>query len=55
MLTTGGLSPFAICLRCERSGGDSLAAAWRRVLGWIFVPILGLLAALIALYWLFGA
>lgn len=54
VLTTGGITPFAICLRCERSGGDSLSAGWRRVLGWVLTPILGLLAALVVLYWLFG-
>lgn len=55
VLTTGGITTFAICLRCERGGGQSLAAGWRRVLGWIFLPILLLLGMLIAMYWLFGA
>ena len=55
MLTTGGTSPFAICLRCDESGGSSLTAGWRRVLGWVFTPILLLFGALVALYWLLGA
>lgn len=55
MLTTGGITTFAICLRCERRGGQSLAAAWRRVLGWILLPMLALLFVLVVVYWLFGA
>lgn len=54
MLTTGGNTTFAICLACERRGGSSLTAGWRVVLGWFLKPILGLLAALIVLYFLFG-
>jgi hypothetical protein len=54
VLTSGGTSTFAICLRCDDRGGSSLAAGWRRVLGWLLMPIVLLFGALVALYWLFG-
>jgi hypothetical protein len=53
VLTTGGLTTFAICLRCQR-GGASLSAGFRQVVWWVMVPILALLGATIALEWLFG-
>ena len=54
VLTTGATTTFAICLACERRGGRSLSGGWAVVLGWILKPILGLLVALVVLYWLFG-
>jgi hypothetical protein len=54
VLTTGGTTTFAICLSCERRGGSSLRSGWQLVLGWFLKPILGLLAALLVLYLLFG-
>jgi hypothetical protein len=54
VLTTGGAQPWAICLGCDRAGGRSLNAGWRAVLGWILLPILALLLAVLALYALFG-
>ena len=33
VLTDGGATAFAICVRCERRGGASLRPAWRGVLG----------------------
>jgi len=54
VLTSGGNTTFAICLKCERRGGSSLSAGWWHVLGWFAKPILGLLVALIVLYLLFG-
>lgn len=55
VLTTGAVTPFAICLACKRRAGPSLAAGWLRVLGWIVLPILVLFAAVVALYWVFGS
>jgi hypothetical protein len=54
VLTTGGTTTFAICLRCERRAGSSLSAGWHTVLGWLLKPMLALLAALVLLYLLFG-
>jgi hypothetical protein len=54
VLTTGGVGPFAICLRCDRRGGSSLSAGWHRVLGWVLGPMALLFVALIAIYWLWG-
>jgi hypothetical protein len=54
VLTTGGHTTFAICLSCERRGGNSLRAGWQHVIVWIMKPILGLLVALVVLYLLFG-
>jgi hypothetical protein len=54
VLTTGGLTTFAICFRCERRGGASLGPGWAQVIGWFMFPIAALLAALIALQWLMG-
>jgi hypothetical protein len=54
VLTTGGTTTWAICLGCERRGGSSLGSGWRVVIGWFLVPIALLLAALVALYLLFG-
>jgi hypothetical protein len=54
VLTTGGSTTFAICSACERRGGSSLRAGWGLVLGWLAKPMLGLLVALLVLYFLFG-
>lgn len=54
MLTTGGLTTFAVCLACDRRGGSSLTTGWRVVLGWLVKPMLALIAALILLYVFFG-
>jgi hypothetical protein len=54
VLTTGGSTTFAICSSCERRGGSSLRAGWGLVFGWLVKPMLGLLVALLVLYWLFG-
>jgi hypothetical protein len=54
VLTTGAVTPFAICTACERRGGPSLAAGWLRVMGWIAMPILVLFAVVLGLYWVFG-
>ena len=54
VLTSGGLTTFAICLACNRRGGSSLTAGWRSVLGWFVKPLLALIAALILLYLVFG-
>lgn len=49
VLTDGGLTTFAVCLRCQR-GGASVSRPWRSLLGWlaaVLLPLL-LLATLLA-------
>jgi hypothetical protein len=48
---TGGASPFALCTRCVRKGGTSLAPAWRPLLLWLAAIVVGLagVAVLLAL------
>ncbi len=41
-LTTGGATPFAVCLTCVARGGSSLTAAWLGTLLWLG----GIIAAL---------
>ncbi|MDX2086453.1 MAG: hypothetical protein SFX73_01330 [Kofleriaceae bacterium] len=41
-LTEGGSSLFAVCTRCVRKGGRSLAPAWAGFLGWLALVVLGL-------------
>lgn len=41
---TEGASPFALCTRCVRRGGRSLAPAWRPLLWWLAAIVLGLAA-----------
>lgn len=53
VLTEGGASPWAVCLACARSGGSSLSASWRVVLGWFLKPLVGLLLIYLLLVWLF--
>jgi hypothetical protein len=51
-LTDGGATTFAVCHTCVRAGGASLAPAWRGLLGWLALIVVGLAAiaaALIAL------
>jgi hypothetical protein len=50
-LTEGGATTFAICIRCVKRGGSSLSPAWRGLLGWLALIVLGLagLGALLAL------
>ncbi len=54
VLTEGGTKPYAICLRCERAGGRELSHAWLGVIGWIALPIVGLVVLLVLLAVLFG-
>jgi hypothetical protein len=54
-LTEGGANVYAICLGCERRGGSSLGRAWLTVVGWVLLPILVLVALLLALGLLFGS
>ena len=35
---------FALCTRCVRSGGRSLAPAWFGFFGWFALVLLGLIA-----------
>ena len=48
VITEGGATKFAICFRCEKRGGRSLAGPWRSLLLWL-VGILVLLASATAL------
>ncbi len=48
-LTEGGATTFAVCLRCVRAGGKSLAPAWLGLLGWIAMIVLGLVAVAAAI------
>ena len=43
-LTEGGATTFAICLTCVRRGGATLAPAWRGLLAWLALIIVGLAA-----------
>lgn len=49
MLTEGGAKLWAICLRCEKKGGNSLRSGWSLVLFWIALPLIGLAAAIVLL------
>ena len=48
-LTEGGATTFAVCTRCVRRGGATLAPAWRGMLGWLaaIIFVLGAIAALL--------
>jgi hypothetical protein len=48
-LTQGGATTFALCLTCVRRGGASLAPAWRGLVGWLALIVLGLVALAAAL------
>jgi hypothetical protein len=52
-LTDGGVKIWAICLRCERRGGRSVARAWLGLLAWLLLVIL-ILAAAVTLLVLLG-
>jgi hypothetical protein len=43
-LTDGGATTFAVCTRCARVGGATLAPGWRGLLGWLALIVLGLVA-----------
>jgi hypothetical protein len=43
-LTEGGATTFAVCTRCVRRGGASLAPGWRGLLGWLALIVLALAA-----------
>jgi hypothetical protein len=43
-LTEGGATTFAICTACVDRGGRSLAPAWRGLVGWLALIVLGLAA-----------
>lgn len=49
VLTEGGVKLWAICLTCEKKGGKSLSGGWGIVLGWIALPIVALLVAVLFL------
>ncbi|MFO7177215.1 MAG: hypothetical protein DIU78_000820 [Pseudomonadota bacterium] len=55
VLTEGGVTTFAVCRPCARSGAGSLRPAWRTVLGWILTPLLLILGAVLLLEWLFAS
>lgn len=39
-LSTGGATPFAVCLSCVRRGGATLTSAWVGLLGWLGAIVL---------------
>lgn len=41
-LTDGGATTFALCLTCVKRGGSTLAPAYRDLLMWLGLVILGL-------------
>lgn len=41
-LTEGAATTFALCTSCARTGNATLASAWRGLLGWIALIVLGL-------------
>lgn len=52
VLTEGGAKLWAICLRCEKRGGKTLAPGWVIVAAWLLgiLVVLGGLVALIEVY-----
>jgi len=54
VLTSGGATPWAICLECDRRHGRSLRRGWLTVLGWLAKPMLLLVGLYVLLYWLLG-
>ena len=52
VLTEGSAKVWAICLRCEKRGGNSLLPGWALVLAWVALPIVGLALALVLFAWL---
>jgi hypothetical protein len=53
VLTEGGAKLWAICLRCEKRGGKTLAPGWVIVAAWL-VGILAVLGGLVALIETYG-
>jgi hypothetical protein len=54
VLTEGGATMWAICLRCDERAGRSLGRGWLVVLSWIAAPIALLFAAIVVLALLAG-
>jgi hypothetical protein len=52
VLTKGGASIWAVCLRCDKRGGRSLRAGWGAALTWLMLPILGLLVLVALVEWI---
>ncbi len=48
-LVEGAANTYAVCLPCSRHSG-AVGSGWRLVLGWIVVPILLLLGAVVVLF-----
>jgi hypothetical protein len=48
-LTEGGATTFAVCHRCVRAGGASLAPGWLGLLGWLGLIVLALAGVAIVL------
>ena len=51
VMTEGGVKVWAICRSCDARMGHSLGEGWAKVIGWIFAPLLGLIAILALLVW----
>ena len=54
VLTEGGASVWAVCTRCDKRGGRSLATGWKAALAWLLFPIVGLALLVALLEWIFG-
>ncbi|MFO0617492.1 MAG: hypothetical protein U0414_33155 [Polyangiaceae bacterium] len=54
VLTEGGATVWAICVRCDARGGRSLSRGWLTVVGWVVAPTIGVALLLILLALLTG-
>ena len=52
VIVEGKATRFAICLRCEKRGGRSIAGPWGSLLLWLFAILLALAGATALLAWL---
>jgi hypothetical protein len=48
-LSTGGATPFAVCLRCVKRGGASLSRAWLGLVGWLALIVVALVGVGVAI------
>ncbi|GAC1352841.1 MAG: hypothetical protein NVS3B20_17340 [Polyangiales bacterium] len=49
---TEGVSVWAVCLRCHRTGNTALKEGWRALIRWLLLMIVGLFLCTVALLWL---
>jgi len=53
-LTAGAATTFALCTACARTGGATLASAWRGLLVWLALVVLGVAGIAIAIRVVYG-